>query len=373
MLEVKMLRKTLGEKLAVDRVSFTAETGEFVSLLGPSGCGKTTTLRMIAGLIAPDSGEINVNDKSLFSAVKHLNVPAEKREIGMVFQSYAIWPHLTVEKNVSYPLELRKVSRSEIQDRVSWVLDLVKLSDLRHRFPGELSGGQQQRVALARALVYSPALLLLDEPLANLDARVRDSVRFEIRSLQQKAKITTIYVTHDQNEAMVLSDKVIVLNKGIVVQEGGPADIYRDPTSPFVAEFVGNSNIFPGIVESVSGRKISVNFSKDHLIQVESNDSWTKGESVSISVRPEEFFLHPVMPSTGENIWQGKVTDMVFLGNMVMYTVSLGGRHFQIQSDPYFEVKRKSTEIYLSLEPSRARTFKVTSELEKFSIEKVMS
>jgi len=359
MLELTSLRKSLGAKLAVDHVTLRAEAGELVCLLGPSGCGKTTTLRMIAGLLAPDEGEIRLGDTKVFSSTDNIDIPAEKRHVGMVFQSYAIWPHYTVCDNVAYPLKLRRMSRREIEDRVAWVLDLVELRDLRDRYPGELSGGQQQRVALARALVYSPRILLLDEPLANLDARVRDSVRVEIRALQQKAKITTIYVTHDQDEAMVLSDRVIVMEAGKVAQDGPPAEIYRRPASPFVAAFVGDSNLIHGIVSRIEGEHCIVQIDDEHeLVSSDASNQWQQGESLTLAVRPEDFTLHHLEPVLRPNLWRVKVLDSLYLGSKVMYSVGLGSRTLQVQADPYFEMRRGGPDIFLSLEADRVRAFR---------------
>lgn len=239
------ISKSYGETRAVSDVSLTIADGEFVTLLGPSGCGKTTTLRMIAGFIAPDAGSITIGDQTVADATARVSVPPERRRLGMVFQSYAVWPHMTVYENIAYPLRVAKKPRPEIDARVTEVATLVKMPDLLARYPSQLSGGQQQRVALARAIVAEPRVLLLDEPLSNLDAKLRESMRLEIKELQQRLGITIIFVTHDQVEAMVLSDRIAVMDQGRIRQVGAPREIYERPADPFVARFIGAANLLP--------------------------------------------------------------------------------------------------------------------------------
>src|SRR5512136_666578 len=243
---VNHITKTFGKVHAADDVSFTVGKGEMVTLLGPSGCGKSTTLRCVAGLETIDGGEIIMDGECVSSAREHISIPPERRDIGMVFQSYAVWPHMTVWGNVAYPLQMHKVGKEEVDTRVRQMLALVGLSDMVDRNVTKLSGGQQQRVVLARALVHNPKMLLFDEPLSNLDARLRVSMRFEIRQLQQRVGISALYVTHDQTEAMVLSDRVIVMNQGKIEQVGHPLEIYRKPVSAFVASFFGEVNFIEG-------------------------------------------------------------------------------------------------------------------------------
>ena len=243
MVSLSNVAKWYGEVLALDHVSFDVNAGEFLVLLGPSGCGKTTTLRSIAGLEEPDEGEVSIADRTVSSASRALFVPTEKREIGMVFQNYAIWPHMTVFRNVAYPLRLRGVARSVIQERVSATLALLGLSGLEMRPATHLSGGQQQRVALARALVFEPKLLLLDEPLSNLDAKLRIQMRVELKQLQRQTGITSVLVTHDQAESMSLADRIIVMNRGRIEQIGTPEQIYEHPGTQFVSDFVGSMNM----------------------------------------------------------------------------------------------------------------------------------
>ena len=248
LVRLEHITKAFGESVVVNDVNEVIKDGEFVTLLGPSGCGKTTLLRMIAGFEKPTSGEIYFGDKLICGGKTF--VPPEKRGIGMVFQSYAVWPHMTVFDNTAYPLTIQKVSKEEIKRRVDDVLELTHLKQYANRMPSQLSGGQQQRVALARALVAEPELLLLDEPLSNLDAKLRESMRFEIKNIHQKKGITVIYVTHDQTEAMAMSDRIFVINRGGVQQTGTPEEIYRNPVNPFVADFLGKVDFFGGVTEN---------------------------------------------------------------------------------------------------------------------------
>ena len=243
---VDHITKTFGKTQAADDVTFSVGKGEMVTLLGPSGCGKSTTLRCVAGLETIDAGQIIMDGELVSSAKEHISIPPERRDIGMVFQSYAVWPHMTVWGNVAYPLQVHKVAKEEVDSRVRQMLSLVGLSEMVDRNVTKLSGGQQQRVVLARALVHNPRILLFDEPLSNLDARLRVSMRFEIRQLQQRVGISALYVTHDQTEAMVLSDRVIVMNQGRIEQVGHPLEIYRKPVSAFVASFFGEVNFIEG-------------------------------------------------------------------------------------------------------------------------------
>src|SRR4051812_24542282 len=248
-IEVRDLVVHYGDAAAVDGVSFTVARGEHVTLLGPSGCGKTTTLRAIAGLETPTGGSIRIGGQTMFSAAEKRNIPAEKRGVSMVFQSYAIWPHMTVFDNVAYGLRVRKVPSAEVAANVERVLDMVQMRGYADRPSSKLSGGQQQRVAVARAIAFSPNVLLFDEPLSNLDAKLRAEMRVELRELQRRLDITSLYVTHDQEEALAISDRVIVMNHGVIEQIGSPEDIYDRPSSRFVADFVGSANMIAGRVQ----------------------------------------------------------------------------------------------------------------------------
>ena len=300
--------KRFGDVTAVNDFDLTVKDGEFVSLLGPSGCGKTTSLRMIAGFERATEGEIYIGDHCVSSSSKNTFVPPEKRDIGMVFQSYAVWPHMTVKENVAYPLKIQKVPKDERMKRVEEMLRLVHLDQYGERYPHQLSGGQQQRVALARALVMRPGLLLLDEPLSNLDAKLRESMRFEISSIQKELGITVIYVTHDQSEAMTMSDRVVVMSGGVIQQIGTPYDIYRNPANKMVADFIGLVNFVEGEVQGdrvyISGTGVSF-----------PNTSGVTG-SATIAVRPENI----TMSRTGGTI-EGVLAHRFYLGDAVDYRV----------------------------------------------------
>jgi iron(III) transport system ATP-binding protein len=306
------LGKRFGANVVVDRATFAIEEGELFTLLGPSGCGKTTLLRLIAGFYAPDEGEVRFGDR----VVNH--VPPHERGIGMVFQNYALWPHMTVAQNIAYGLKLRKLPREEIGARIKGVLEKVKLSGLEDRYPGQVSGGQQQRVALARALVLNPKILLLDEPLSNLDAKIRVQVRAEIRKLQKELGITTVYVTHDQEEALTLSDRIAVFNQGRIFQVGPPKELYERPANRFVADFIGINNLIDGTVQSVNG-SLRVNTALGE-IRTLPDSRFKAGDRCVVSVRPENASLD----ARAENTLSGKVVFAAYLGNTLRYDVDLG-------------------------------------------------
>ncbi len=321
------LTKVFGKVTAVDHINLEVEDGEFVTLLGPSGCGKTTTLRMIAGLEVPTDGEIYIGERLVSSAAKKIFVPPEKRNIGMVFQNYAVWPHMTVFDNVAYPLKIKKMPKDEIRRRVMDMLRLVHLEGMENRYPHQLSGGQQQRVALARALVMEPDILLLDEPLSNLDAKLREEMRFEIRSIQQKLGITVVYVTHDQSEAMAMSDRIAVMNRGRIHQVGSPYEIYKYPADSFVAGFIGLANfIKPDKVEITSDKASVEIFNHQLRLQVAPPLKET-GEPVLV-VRPMDIDVYskPVPGSV-----RGKVKRSTFLGDIVDYLIDVEGTTIRVQ------------------------------------------
>ena len=303
--------KTGKDFYAVHDTSLDIAPGEFVTLLGPSGCGKTTTLRMIAGFESPDEGEIYLGDEAI-------NIlPPNKRDTAMVFQSYALLPHYNVFDNVAYGLKLRKVPKEEIKERVTKILELVELSGMEARMTNQLSGGQQQRVALARALVLEPSVLLFDEPLSNLDAKLRVSMRTEIRRIQQKTGITAVYVTHDQSEAMALSDRIIIMNKGVVAQMGTPQEIYYHPNSEFVADFIGEANFLKGVCKGLDGDHALLEVAGTE-VRVAAVENMKEGETYTIVLRPESAGLAP------EGALQCKVVLSCFMGAYQNYHVMVG-------------------------------------------------
>jgi iron(III) transport system ATP-binding protein len=311
------LTKRFGSLEVVSRVGFAIGEGELFTLLGPSGCGKTTLLRLVAGFYAPDEGEIRFDERRVNE------MPPHERGIGMVFQNYALWPHMTVFQNVAYGLKLRRVGGAEIEQRVRGALDKVQLAGLGERYPGQLSGGQQQRVALARALVLNPKILLLDEPLSNLDAKIRIQVRAEIRKLQKELGITTVYVTHDQEEALTLSDRIAVLNQGRLFQVGAPRELYERPANRFVADFIGINNLVDGTVRTVdaAGGRLTVDSALGALGALP-NAQLRAGDRCVICVRPENVALGEL---AGErNAVKGTIAFAAYLGNTLRYDVDLG-------------------------------------------------
>ncbi len=334
-LEVQNLLKTFGSEPAVDGIGFDVAEGEFLTLLGPSGCGKTTTLMCIAGLHRPDAGEIRLDDTYLTSVSQGIHSPPERRGIGMVFQSYAIWPHMTVSQNVAYPLEVRRVALTERQERVHDTLRRVQLDEFADKPATQLSGGQQQRVALARAIVFNPRLLLFDEPLSNLDAKLREKMRVELKRLQETLGITALYVTHDQAEALALSDRIITMNQGRIEQEGDPWTIYAQPANRFVSQFIGVANLLEGRVTEVTDAWHLVDISngvESRQFRCASTDAIAVGEVVQISVRPEHIRVLSEPPSAKETNWvEGEVTAAVFLGNYIDCRVLWGAVEWKIQ------------------------------------------
>ena len=332
--------KTGKEFNAVQDTTLDIEPGTFVTLLGPSGCGKTTTLRMIAGFESPDEGEIYLGDEAINSLTPN------KRDTAMVFQSYALLPHYNVFDNVAYGLKIRKVPKEEIRERVLNILKLVEMDGMESRMTNQLSGGQQQRVALARALVIEPSVLLFDEPLSNLDAKLRVTMRTEIRKIQQKVGITAIYVTHDQSEAMSISDKIIIMSKGKVEQIGTPREIYYHPKSRFVADFIGEANFLKAKVKSVNGEKAVIDVIGEE-IEVNNYGEKVAGEEASLVLRPEAVVL------SAKGLLEGTVTLSTFMGSYQYYQVMVGDMEIQITD--YNPVNRRIYEVgekaYLDFDP----------------------
>jgi iron(III) transport system ATP-binding protein len=316
-LRIEGIWKRYGAVTAVKDVSLEIGAGEFVALVGPSGCGKTTLLRVLAGLLAPDAGRI-LRGETLLSGPGHA-VPPERRGMGMVFQSYALWPHMTVYQNVAFGLEVRRLGRDDVRARIARVLEQVRLAGMEARYPSELSGGQQQRVALARSLVVEPGIMLLDEPLSNLDARLREAMRWELKALQRQTGITFLYVTHDQAEAMALADRIAVLHQGEVVQYGSPRDVYCHPANRAVADFMGLINILPGRVLRAAGADSVVAVAGQHRVPVTLPAGIADGAAVQLAVRPESLRLGPPLAEASgaaAAALLGTVADVTFLGNL---------------------------------------------------------
>jgi ABC-type Fe3+/spermidine/putrescine transport system ATPase subunit len=350
-IEIRNLLKRFGKVVAVDRITLEIEKGEIVTLLGPSGCGKTTTLRCIAGLERPDEGDVVIDGRPMFSQGF---VPPSKRGIGMVFQNYAVWPHMRVFDNVAYGLKIARFPKKEIRRRVLETLKLVGLEGLENRYPTQLSGGQQQRVALARALTRNPKVLLLDEPLSNLDAKLREKMRFEIQGLVKRMGITAVYVTHDQAEAMVISDRVAVMNQGRIVQVGSPEEIYHRPATKFVADFIGVTNFISGMVVALDSDRaeavLEVDFGRVRCT-VADPESVAPGKSATAFVRPEDVEVVPE-GEPRENTFGGTVLHRVYLGNILYLFVQLGETSLRVQGRatmPY----REGDGIRVHLDPRR--------------------
>jgi iron(III) transport system ATP-binding protein len=325
--ELRNLTKAYGTHLAVNGISLNIAHGLLVCLLGPSGCGKTTTLRLLAGFMAPTSGEIRVGERVVSTPER--TMPPERRNMSMIFQSYALWPHMTVAKNVAYGLTLRRLDRAAIAKKVADILAITRLTPLAERYPSELSGGQQQRVSLARALVVEPETLLLDEPLSNLDANLREEMRDEVRRLHDAYRYTTVYVTHDQLEAMATADLIAVMNGGIIEQAGRPEDIYDRPQSEFVARFIGNSNILRGMALDASHIKVA------GVALAGTGDPLMVGNLASIAIRPHEIELKAPDHTRGPNELSGRVIRSIFLGAVRDYLVDTGdGGQLRVSAPP---------------------------------------
>ncbi len=333
-IEVEELIVRYGDTVAVNGVSFTVRRGEHLTLLGPSGCGKTTTLRAIAGLEPPEQGSIRVDGKLVYSEAKGVDVPAEKRGISMVFQSYAIWPHMSVFDNVAYGLRVRRRDAATVAEKVEWALDLVHMRGFGPRSAAKLSGGQQQRVALARAIAFSPTVLLFDEPLSNLDAKLRAEMRVELRELQQQLGVSSVYVTHDQEEALAISDRVVVMNEGRIVQIGTPEEIYNRPRSRFVADFVGSANLIeghvggarePGPVEFVMAGGVRLRGSALHT---------PRGDETRVAVRTAYITLRPAGMQGSDNAVAGSIRRRLFHGDFIQYIVDWPAGELVIRRPP---------------------------------------
>jgi len=350
-IEVENLEIQYGAVRAVGPVSFTVKPGHQLTLLGPSGCGKTTTLRAIAGLERPSAGAIRIRGQTMYDGARGINVPAERRGLSMVFQSYAIWPHMTVFENVAYGLNVRRKSAAETKEKVQQALDLVKMGAFASRNASQLSGGQQQRVAVARACAFSPNVLLFDEPLSNLDAKLRSEMRIELRELQHRLGVTSLYVTHDLEEALAMSDDIIVMRGGNIEQRGSPGEIYNYPRTAFVADFVGSANL-------ISGR-VRPDLAKNGFIALEADGGniihgvahgRQAGTDATMSVRTVHLQLSRSQPSPSINVWPVQVRHDVFLGDLTQVHVDWGGRELVIRQTAA-DAPAEGTTAYLSINP----------------------
>jgi ABC-type Fe3+/spermidine/putrescine transport system ATPase subunit len=347
-IEVADLVVRYGDVTAVDSIGFDIAPGELVTLLGPSGCGKTTTLRAVAGLETPSGGIIRLNGTSVYSASERRNVPAEKRGVSMVFQSYAIWPHMTVFDNVAYGLRVRRLPQAEVRQNVERVLGLVQMQGFADRPASKLSGGQQQRVAVARAIAFSPSVVLFDEPLSNLDAKLRAEMRVELRELQRRLEITSLYVTHDQEEALAISDRVIVMNGGRIEQIGTPEDIYNRPHSRFVADFVGSANLIAGTVRGPAGANDTLIFDVEGGVQLEVVASHASRDRDTVALRSSYIHLGHVPGS--RNAVAGRIHRRMFHGDFIQYVVDWPAGQLIVRRPPT-EMLDEGSDVTVSFAP----------------------
>jgi ABC-type Fe3+/spermidine/putrescine transport system ATPase subunit len=329
-IQVEDLSKRFGEVTAVDEVSFAMAEHEFFSLVGPSGCGKTTTLRCVAGLETADEGRIGIKGTVVYASSERVNVPTHQRAIGMVFQNYAVWPHMTVFENVAYPLKLRRASRSEQRARVGQVLEMLGMEELAERRPSQLSGGQQQRVALGRALVGDPAVLLLDEPLSNLDAKLREQMRIELKRIQRDTGIPILYVTHDQLEALSMSDRIAVMSDGHVHQIASPVEIYERPRTKFVLDFIGSVNYLPCEIEAATGDRVELRLEDGETLTLPRPPYVPEAREALLAVRPEDLALGANEDGAG---FSATVELRSFLGNLTEYRARHGTTEIRVQTE----------------------------------------
>lgn len=356
-LTIENLTKTFGGLTAVNNINFVVEKGKLLVLLGPSGCGKTTTLRCIAGFEKPDTGRITIGDKVVTDPQNGISLPSEKRGLGMVFQSYAIWPHMTVFDNIAYGIRLRKWPRAKIKERVEEMLDLTGLQGLGNRPAPMLSGGQMQRVALARSLAYNPKVLLLDEPLSNLDFKLRQRLRFELREIQLRVGVTTIYVTHDQSEAVALADEIILMKEGLIEQQGSAEDIYNKPKNSYVADFIGSANLVPAVVTGEEGNFYLLETPEKVQVKANKTDSlYNKGQSIKLVMRPENINLSKKQKDGWSvNSWLGKVVVPSYLGTSTSYVISLNGRRLHVTILGSSQEFQANEELYVHIPPEEVK------------------
>jgi iron(III) transport system ATP-binding protein len=346
-LKIEGLVRRFGTVRAVDDVSIHVADGEFVTLLGPSGCGKSTTLAAVAGLDRPDGGRITVGGKTYFDSARGIYLPPESRGCGLVFQSYALWPHMTVADNVAFPLTLRKVKTADRKRRIAEVLALVEMEPYADRYPHMLSGGQQQRVALARTLVYQPSILLLDEPLSNLDAKLRDRARAWLAELRTRLGLTTIYVTHDQIEALSLSDRIVVMSAGRIAQLGSPQDIYERPADPFVADFIGTTNFLPAKVAALTGGVATLELADGQRVEVTAGRPPVAGSRVTLAFRPEQMRAATAGEASGAegSVIATRVLSRSYIGGRWQVALDLADAPIRLET----EVPPTGDELHLWL------------------------
>ncbi|MCT4477760.1 ABC transporter ATP-binding protein [Peribacillus frigoritolerans] len=357
--EIKGAFKQFGANVVLNGIDLEVKQGELLTLLGPSGCGKSTTLNLIAGFLDADRGEVHIKGNNV------TKVPPYKRDLGMVFQTYSLFPHMTVYENLSFGLKLRKVGKAEQKKKISKALELVKMSGLENRYPRELSGGQRQRVAISRALVVEPELLLLDEPLSNLDAKLRHELRAEIKRLQKEIGVTTIFVTHDQEEALSMSDRVVVMNAGKIEQISTPTEIYNHPKTEFVFQFIGKSNCFEGNVSAVDKRKVSVKIGPDitHVDanNIMGNDSDLKtGDEVKLYIRPEKLQIVSLDEKSTSplDFHRAKITQINYLGTSWEINVLLQGKSIQVLASAFDSSWQNGSEVLIGWSPSEVMLVK---------------
>jgi iron(III) transport system ATP-binding protein len=351
-IEVENLEIHYGDVPAVRGVSFSVQPGEQLTLLGPSGCGKTTTLRAIAGLEQPSAGEIRIAGAPMYSSAQRVNIPAEKRGLSMVFQSYAIWPHMTVFENVAYGLRVRRESREAIVEKVERALDMVQMRAFSARGASQLSGGQQQRVALARAFVFQPSVLLFDEPLSNLDAKLRADMRIELRELQHRLGITSVYVTHDLEEALAMSDRIVVMRDGLIAQVGSPNEIYNHPRNAFVADFIGSANLIRGRnrTDLASDDVVALETPAGHIVYGIAHGR-PAGAELTFSIRTVHLQLSAHKPEAAQNVWPARIERSVFQGDFSQTIVDWGGQRVVIRGT--MEPLPEGSDAFMTVEPRR--------------------
>ncbi|MCK2004996.1 ABC transporter ATP-binding protein [[Brevibacterium] frigoritolerans] len=357
--EIKGAFKQFGANVVLNGIDLEVKQGELLTLLGPSGCGKSTTLNLIAGFLDPDRGEVHIKGNNV------TKVPPYKRDLGMVFQTYSLFPHMTVYENLSFGLKLRKVGKAEQKKKISKALELVKMSGLENRYPRELSGGQRQRVAISRALVVEPELLLLDEPLSNLDAKLRHELRAEIKRLQKEIGVTTIFVTHDQEEALSMSDRVVVMNAGKIEQISTPTEIYNHPKTEFVFQFIGKSNCFEGNVSAVDKRKVAVKIGSD-ITHVDTNNvmgnesNLKNGDEVKLYIRPEKLQIVSLDENSSSplDFHRAKISQMNYLGTSWEINVLLQGKSIQVLTSAFDSSWQNGSEVLIGWSPSEVMLVK---------------